>query len=108
MNKSPTDDWLRIKGVRESTEGDIVNAQLYQKENVIVKLTIGPSNEYNIYKLLSKLQFHHPCIPKVYGVISCFERKKYIEDNFAKLINKRTQRPWNATRIHNLPTYIEL
>ena len=85
MNKFPTDDWLTIKDVKDSTEGYIILAQFYKKENVIIKLTARPSNELHIYRLLSKLPIVNPCLPKVYDMLSCFEKKENIKDKFAKL-----------------------
>ena len=74
----PTDTKL-IEG---STE-----AELNKKNKVIIKLSTKSNDEYNIYKLLEKIN-HNPNIPKIYGVMSCYEKNEYIKNNLKDLVNK--------------------
>lgn len=84
--KLPTDTWLINKLISDSNNiADIIKKK---KENkVIIKLSIKSNNEYKIYKLLEKLN-HNPNIPRIFGVISCYEKNDILKDNLKSLKNK--------------------
>jgi len=88
MNKFPTNDWLKVKVIKDSTEGLLVEVILYDKEKVIIKLSTNTSNEYMISQLLEKLPYEQPNLPKIYGVLTCYEKKEHIKQNLNSLINK--------------------
>lgn len=94
----PTDSWLVNKLIEGSSEAYKIIAELDKKQKVIVKISIaGPSlpseryddrNEYAIYKLLDKIPQVKPNIPKVYGQMHCYEKRRYVENFVEKLTNK--------------------
>jgi hypothetical protein len=85
--KLPTDEWLINKLIEQSTEGYKIIAELHKKEKVIIKLSIKSSDEYTFYKLLEKLK-SIPNIPKIHGVISCYETNENIRQHLKPLIEK--------------------
>jgi len=94
----PTETWLINKLIEMSSEGYRIIAELDKKNKVIIKLTVADKllknkryddrNEYKIYQLLDKLSHKNPNIPKLYGQMSCYEKKHYLENMEKKLIDK--------------------
>jgi hypothetical protein len=94
----PTDSWLVSKLIEGSSEAYKIIAELDKKEKVIIKVSIADDslekhryddrNEYRIYQLLDKIKQTKPNIPKVYGQMHCYEKKRYIDDFIKKLSNR--------------------
>jgi len=95
----PTDSWLVSKLIEGSSEAYKIIAELEKKEKVIIKVSIADDNkntyngyddrnEYKIYQLLDKIKQLKPSIPKLYGQMHCYEKKRYIDNFVEKLKDK--------------------
>jgi hypothetical protein len=89
----PTDTWLINKLINISSEGYTIIAKLHEKKDVIIKLSLdnpdskGGNNEYFIYKFIEKLHLI-PTIPRIYGVMNCYEKNVNIKNNLQNLVDK--------------------
>ena len=85
-----SNSWLTNKLIKESTDGYLIIAKLHKKGKVIIKLSVGHDfhNEYSMYLLLHKIGFNNPNVPKIYGIIECYEKNKFLQNINENLLGK--------------------